>query len=74
MWTGIDKKTKKFGKASEKDWALSKNLLIRVFFDKSLYRKYPKEVKLIRLIGIPAYILFIIELILILYLVLISNL
>lgn len=81
VWTGINKETGKLAiieyknkKEFVNELKLSQSLIFQVFFSKRLKEKYPSEVGLIRLIGIPAWILFIIEIPLIFWIVIQANL
>ena len=81
VWTGINKETGKLAileyknkKEIVNELRLSQSLIFQVFFSKKLKEKYPSEVRLIKLIGIPAWILFIIEIPLIFWVVIQANL
>lgn len=81
VWTGINKETGRLATLEYKnkkkiadELRLSQSLIFQVFFSKKLKEEYPSEIKLIRLIGIPAWILFIVEIPLIFWIVIQANL
>ena len=81
VWTGINKETGRLAVLEYKnkkeivnELRLSQSLIFQVFFSRKLKEKYPSEVGMIRLIGILAWILFIIEVPLIFWVVIQANL
>ena len=80
MRTGIDEKTGKLVTVVEDslknkdkpkifEFILPRSLLFQFFFSKKLKEQYPSEVKLIKIIGIPAWILLIVSIFLVFWIV-----
>ena len=81
VWTGINKKTKKLavteyksGKEIFDEAKLGKSFIFGVLFSNQYSKKYPDEIKKLRIFGYPALILGFIAIVLIFIVVIQANL